>query len=990
MQKSKKYPFYRMALYKAMMRVLDFLEKNRSRVTLVIVIMAGPVLLSIINSDTEETVTFFEGDLPPSLAEVFAPPTSALAERPAPVVGRPDAVIQATDSTVTAVPKKNDQREWEPVTNQPYLAVPAEVEGGCSTEKLAWAANVTPLPLDLYELRTSCDLTRINADNSETPVTVNAHYFAKERWGSETYDPYASEAFQYINDYLSFVFDPEYDFSDHAPNCNLSQFILNTSYDPQNLFPTSQTYAIHTYYPCMANGDREIETLNLAAESTHIITLDDVFGADTDWETGLATAINATNPVDCYGLEVNDVNANWLTDSAFTLGQDDLIIYLFTIGACGEEPLPVPWETLTHLIAQNGVICEPVDPATLELPAGTEWDDLALRPTYGGQLFIPADYVPNTAFDYGHCGTSGSLINSPLSTSTAFTITWLDPANDRNQIRQQAAQVSSDWAIINDEQRVIDPTGVIEQALLALDPDLTGQNVRIVRRAECRFDFYATTLDGVTTEGSWVPKWGEGPWDEAEMTGYTMLMITGLNQAVTAEGQASSRSFGGASMEWTHPDGFWRQFYETSGFFGHLRLYGDDMGNRMYFPPIDDDCFALSSAVLDGELRSIVDTPTSATSREPECAPGENTEARTFAWGRVQHEGYGGLAPIEELVSDRCYWANRDDYERYEKPQETTTVTNTDITPLKGVIIGVNETPTIDQFIVARIGGPLDPDAGGPLTSHYCCDTPFSIGTYQWDGHWVLVDNLEGAEVGHFTSTEDLALAPILAINPNFEGCDLTKTLREPEGLNYGIIDVEINCAFAIPSTGIWFSETFKYPIVDGTGNDEGINNDTRAFFARGLADQLNEVLIGGGWFGHWFFEIFSIYYQDDELFTINRSTGHDSGGTGDRTITEVITFDVATGNEIKIEDLFLPGADWRTEFEKYAKEDQAGDSGCPWSREEHLSMQQFFWPTNQGLESKTPHGGASVCYSVRFLAPWDDLADIIDPNGPAGHFVEE
>jgi len=902
-----------------------------------------------------------------------------------------------TENTTTTPPQtatsttvlKDVDEGWETNSYLPEILIPAGIEGQCVSEVFPrpWNPDDPASPLGMTELRTICDLLDTR---SNTTVAVEANYFGKWNWEPYHYGLPAPEVARLINNYLDIFDDSSVDETSYAPGCNQSWFTLNASYDPQSLFPFSQIFTVDTYYPCMANGDREIETLNFAAESTHIITLDDVFGANTDWETGLATAINATNPVDCYGLEVNDVNANWLTDSAFTLGQDDLIIYLFTIGACGEEPLPVPWETLTHLIAQNGVICEPVDPATLELPAGTEWDDLALRPTYGGQLFIPADYVPNTAFDYGHCGTSGSLINSPLSTPTAFTITWLDPANDRNQIRHQAAQVSSDWAIINDEQRVIDPTGVIEQALLALDPDLTGQNVRIVRRAECRFDFYATTLDGVTTEGSWVPKWGEGPWDEAEMTGYTMLMVTGLNQEVAAEGQASSRSFGGASMEWTHPDGFWRQFYETSGFFGHLRLYGDDMGNRMYFPPIDDDCFALSSAVLDGELRSIVDTPTSATSREPECAPGENTEARTFAWGRVQHEGYGGLAPIEELVSDRCYWANRDDYERYEKPQETTTVTNTDITPLKGVIIGVNETPTIDQFIVARIGGPLDPDAGGPLTSHYCCDTPFSIGTYQWDGHWVLVDNLEGAEVGHFTSTEDLALAPILAINPNFEGCDLTKTLREPEGLNYGIIDVEINCAFAIPSTGIWFSETFKYPIVDGTGNDEGINNDTRAFFARGLADQLNEVLIGGGWFGHWFFEIFSIYYQDDELFTINRSTGHDSGGTGDRTITEVITFDVATGNEIKIEDLFLPGADWRTEFEKYAKEDQAGDSGCPWSREEHLSMQQFFWPTNQGLESKTPHGGASVCYSVRFLAPWDDLADIIDPNGPAGHFVEE
>jgi len=893
----------------------------------------------------------------------------------------------ASATTTTVTPEEVDDG-WVKVVYIPDIEIPDGFEGQCITERPGWTADAPPVALDMTKLRTTCDLL---ISRSNTQVTIEANYYGKWFWEPNHYGLPSEEVPRLIGGYFDNinVFNAKED--TYAAGCNKSWFSLNTTYDPKNHFPYSQTYTVDIYYPCMANPGRTVETLNFAAESTHQITLDDVFGIDKDWEVSLGEIIAVSEPTNCIREPwVNVGKPEHLTDTAFTLTQDNLVVYQFSFGVCGEEAIPVPWSSLTHLLDQSNVICETVDPAALEMPAGSNWDDLSLRPTYGGQLLIPMSYLTDASFDYGNCGTGGALVG-PLDTpSTAFTATWLDPANDRNQIRHQAAQVSSDWAIINDEQRVIDPTGVIEQALLALDPDLTGQNVRIVRRAECRFDFYATTLDGVTTEGSWVPKWGEGPWDEAEMTGYTMLMVTGLNQEVAAEGQASSRSFGGASMEWTHPDGFWRQFYETSGFFGHLRLYGDDMGNRMYFPPIDDDCFALSSAVLDGELRSIVDTPTSATSREPECAPGENTEARTFAWGRVQHEGYGGLAPIEELVSDRCYWANRDDYERYEKPQETTTVTNTDITPLKGVIIGVNETPTIDQFIVARIGGPLDPDAGGPLTSHYCCDTPFSIGTYQWDGHWVLVDNLEGAEVGHFTSTEDLALAPILAINPNFEGCDLTKTLREPEGLNYGIIDVEINCAFAIPSTGIWFSETFKYPIVDGTGNDEGINNDTRAFFARGLADQLNEVLIGGGWFGHWFFEIFSIYYQDDELFTINRSTGHDSGGTGDRTITEVITFDVATGNEIKIEDLFLPGADWRTEFEKYAKEDQAGDSGCPWSREEHLSMQQFFWPTNQGLESKTPHGGASVCYSVRFLAPWDDLADIIDPNGPAGHFVEE
>ena len=438
-------------------------------------------------------------------------------------------------------------------------------------------------------------------------------------------------------------------------------------------------------------------------------------------------------------------------------------------------------------------------------------------------------------------------------------------------------------------------------------------------------------------------------------------------------------------MEWTHPDGFWRQFYETSGFFGHLRLYGDDMGNRMYFPPIDDDCFALSTAVLDGIIRSTANQPASATSQEPDCAPGENTQARTITWGRVRHEGYGGLAPLEELVSDRCYWENRDDYQRYEWPQETTTVTNTDITPLEGIVIGVKETATNDQFIVAHIGGPLDPDDGGPTTSHYCCDTPFTINTYQWDGQWVLVDDPDGPN--RFTSTEDLALAPILAVNPSFDGCDLTKTPRDAEDPNYTVIDVEINCEFAVPSTGIWFSETFNYPIVEGTGNDEGINNETRAFFARGLSDQLNEVLIHERWFGHWFFDHFEVLHQDNHSVSFLRQTGYDTGGSGSDSISEVATYEVATGQKLEIEDLFLPEADWRPEFEKHAL--ATVEHNCPWGNEEMLASQQAFWPTNQGLISTIFYDVHIDCQFVRFLAPWADIAEIVDPNGPAGHFLE-
>lgn len=888
----------------------------------------------------------------------------------------------ASATTTTVTPEETDDG-WEKVDYIPDIEFPDGLEGQCVTEKPRWTADAPPVALNMTELRTTCDLV---IPHSETSVTVEANYYGTWNWEPNHYALPSEEVPRLIGEYLNSLHNPDADQDTYAPGCNESWFTLTASYDPEGLFPYSQVYAIENFYPCMANASHEVKTLNFAAESTHPITLDDIFGVDTEWETGLAEIINASNPRSCLDEPwPTAINADQLTDAAFTLDQEHLIVYLFSFGVCGEEAVPVPWGLLTELLNQNNVTCESVDPAALELPVGSNWDDLSLRPTYGGQLFIPASYLPDVAFDYGGCGANGTITGHRDAPPAAFTVTWLDQTNDRNQIRHQTAQVSSDWAVINDEQRVIDPTGVIEQALLALDPDLTGQNVRIVRRAACRFDFYATTLDGATTEGSWVPKWGEGPWDEAEITGYSMLTATGLNQEVAAEGQASGRSFGGASMEWTHPDGFWRQFYETSGFFDHLRLYNNDMGNRMYFPPIDDDCFALSTAVLDGIIRSTVNRPDSATSQEPDCASGENTQARTITWGRVRHEGYGGLAPLEELVSDRCYWENRDEYLRYEWPQETTTVTNADITPLEGIVIGVKETPTIDQFIVAHIGGPLDPDDGGPTTSHYCCDTPFTIGTYQWDGQWVLVDEPDGSN--RFTSTENLALAPILAVNPSFDGCDLTKTPRDPGDLNYTVIDVEINCGFAVPSTGIWFSETFNYPIVEGTGNDEGINNDTRAFFARGLSDQLNEVLIHERWFGHWFNEHFKVLHQDNHSVSFLRQTGYDTGGSGSDSIIKVATYEVATGQKLEIEDLFMPEADWRPEFETSAKATE--EHNCPWGHEEMMASQHAFWPTNQGLISTIFYDVHIDCQFVPFLAPWDDLAKFVDPNGPAEHFLE-
>ena len=210
---------------------------------------------------------------------------------------------------------------------------------------------------------------------------------------------------------------------------------------------------------------------------------------------------------------------------------------------------------------------------------------------------------------------------------------------------------------------------------------------------------------------------------------------------------------------------------------------------------------------------------------------------------------------------------------------------------------------------------------------------------------------------------------------------------RDAEDPNYTVIDVEINCEFAVPSTGIWFSETFNYPIVEGTGNDEGINNETRAFFARGLSDQLNEVLIHERWFGHWFFDHFEVLHQDNHSVSFLRQTGYDTGGSGSDSISEVATYEVATGQKLEIEDLFLPEADWRPEFEKHAL--ATVEHNCPWGNEEMLASQQAFWPTNQGLISTIFYDVHIDCQFVRFLAPWADIAEIVDPNGPAGHFLE-
>ena len=87
------------------------------------------------------------------------------------------------------------------------------------------------------------------------------------------------------------------------PNQAWLQFISVTEPTVPGVF--SFTFPIATYFPWLAHPIHDVATLNIEVYSDgtlippEIITLNDIFGAETDWFDGLAEAVNKTKPSEC-------------------------------------------------------------------------------------------------------------------------------------------------------------------------------------------------------------------------------------------------------------------------------------------------------------------------------------------------------------------------------------------------------------------------------------------------------------------------------------------------------------------------------------------------------------------------------------------------------------------------------------------------------------------------------------------------------------------
>ena len=130
------------------------------------------------------------------------------------------------------------------------------------------------------------------------------------------------------------------------PNQAWLQFISVTEPTVPGVF--SFTFPIATYFPWLAHPIHDVATLNIEVYSDgtlippEIITLNDIFGAETDWFDGLAEAVNKTKPSECAsGFPAEFDHLDDLL--GYNISEEQLIVHWWRgPQACGPERTVVP------------------------------------------------------------------------------------------------------------------------------------------------------------------------------------------------------------------------------------------------------------------------------------------------------------------------------------------------------------------------------------------------------------------------------------------------------------------------------------------------------------------------------------------------------------------------------------------------------------------------------------------------------------------------
>ena len=706
------------------------------------------------------------------------------------------------------------------------------------------------------------------------------------------------------------------------------------------------------------------------------------------------------------------------------------------------------WQRVSGCVINNVRI---LDRGSCQKGSPTNWAHHVKRNSCISDLLIPHNYVGSHSTETQEWFYQPT--NCPVDFDFSFESIWWDPQNpDRSiQLIGETRSDSIPWikgdlfTQLFESRSIYDPSAVIEVALLNADPSLLGTVAEVTERSGCRFDFSATSNDGITTKGIWVPhRHHSGP------LGYYLLIVTDMDWGDTWTEDTS---------EPMYPDferNFWHQFLEGSGHNSTVFDYHDSRWGETKHK----NCFSLTKMILDGRTRTIlneeipfngfVDYFTDLPCDEPipeevrawyyerygnysnhtgEFADASygNEELHNFQYANIVSEPSGPVV-LELLAQDSCYWFDRFEWIRNPWDKNTTMTLHPEVDPLPGSVVGIIEGKERDQLIVGKSAGPRDEWVGSPVLVrdfNVCCETPYTLEVYEWrEGSWHEVEDALGKKV---ETSEAIALAPFQAINPSLKGCDITfgeQYIPEepnypipPPPTAYEIKNVKISCNLSTPLLGLGplyndltvsklgshGLKSFSYEIIVGTEHDDLINDQIRNFFGNSLASHLEISFLPTGEvnthiLGNWWSGVGGTAWHDDTFFSVTNMFTYDHGGTSRYGEKESWTFFVETGEILKIPDLFIgEEGQWGEIFRDTAHQVTGGYDCLEYGEEEFgdpraVVMTSDVWPTAEGLMSQNTLEWTKVyannCRHAMWLSPWENFIDIADPDGLVAHFI--
>lgn len=196
-----------------------------------------------------------------------------------------------------------------------------------------------------------------------------------------------------------------------------------------------------------------------------------------------------------------------------------------------------------------------------------------------------------------------------------------------------------------------------------------------------------------------------------------------------------------------------------------------------------------------------------------------------------------------------------------------------------------------------------------------------------------------------------------------------------------------------------------EYPQLLGNANTAGFNQAAKAIVMRSLAGFRKElagmtaadIRSMGKDMGNYIDVGYNVEYADDDLISVNFSEETFSGGAHGNHGTFTLTYDLKGGREMKLADLFKPGAKYLTTISAYAMRDLKGRKD-PDSGENRGLAQDIFedgakptaenysnWNvTKKGLLiTFPPYQVASYADGPQtVIVPYSQLKDIARPDG--------